>query len=214
MTDNNAFLQDALPIQLIGAGLADHLPDGGLGHLRVIRRPGVFLRPFPVGVFEVRQIDVDFPLQGSQGLHLVIPPAVPDHRHRQGLLQRLGHCVGVVGGVHQVNVVGPGVDQLEENFPQAGEGDFFSEVLLADAVVLAENAAQGAAGKEHGARPPGAGEGRFLPLVESRPGQHRRFWHPAAAAALGAVTAALAGTEGTTDGIKVQVHDSSSSTRF
>ena len=99
MAQNHPLLEYAVLIHLIGPRLADHLLDGRLGRLRVIRRPGVVLCPLGVGIFEVGQINLNLPLQRPEGLHPVIAPAVPHHRHGQGLFQGLRHHLGIVGGI-------------------------------------------------------------------------------------------------------------------
>ena len=201
VADDDAAFQDALAVHLIGAGLADHLPDGGSGHRRVVPGGGVLFRSFLVGVFEVGQVNLHLALQGPQGLHLVVAAAVPHHRHGQGFLQGLGHHMGVVGGVHQVDVVGPLGDEFLKNFPQTVQRNPFAEVLLADAVILAKDTAQGTAGEKDGAGPTGSGQGRLLPVMEGRSGQDGTVGHPAAALGLGAVAAAAPGTEGAAGGI-------------
>ena len=162
-----------------GAGLAEHLQDGRLGRLRVVRRAGILLRVLRRDILQIGQIDLDFPLQAPQGVHPVIAAGVPYHRHRQRLGQQPGHRVGVVGGIDQVDVVGPLVDELEADGPQPLQGDGPAKVLVADGVVLAEDAPQRAAGEKHGAGAPRARDGRLLPLVEGRTGHHRRLRHPA-----------------------------------
>ena len=201
VTENDAAGQDSVFIQLIGAGLAHHFPDGGAGGFRVVGGSGVALGGVRVGVFVVGEIDLNVALQGGQRFHPVIAPAVPNHGDGERVFQGLGDDVGVVGGVHQVDVVGPGGDQLEEDLPQTGHGDGFAKIVLADAVVLAENAAETAPGEEDGPGPLGAGERRFLPMVQGDAGDHGGVGHPTAALGLGAVSPAPAGAEGAVGGI-------------
>ena len=180
MPDDGAPLQQAV-LHHAGPRLPHHLPDGGRCYLRVVRRPGVALRELRRQVLEVGEVDVHLALQSPQGLHPVIAPGVPHHRHRERLFQQPGDHMGVVGGVDEVDVVCALADELQADLPQPLHRYRFSEVLVADAVVLAEDTVQTAPGEKDGAGAIGAGDGRLLPHVEGGPGQHRRFRHPAAA---------------------------------
>ena len=178
-------------------GLAVHLQNGLPGHLRVVRRPGVGRRGLCRHVLEIGQVNLDLPLQRPQSFQALIPPGVPHHGDGERLFQGRQNGVGVVGGVDQVDVVGPLGDELVEDGAQPGNIHRLSEAPVADGLVLAEQAPQAAPGEEHGARPPLPGDGGLLPPVEGRPGEHRGLRHGAAAAALcrGAQSAAPAGTQ-------------------
>ena len=197
MADHHAPGEQPRLIKLTGSGLAEHLLNGGLGGPGIVRRGGVAPGGLRVQVLQIREIDVHPALQGPEGLHPVIAPGVPHHRNREGLLQHLAHDVGVVGGVDKIDVVGPLADQLQADLPQAGDGERFSEVPVADCLVLAEHTAKRAAREEHGPGAPLTGDGGFLPVVEGRPGGHWQGRHPAPALPfrLGAQDPAPAGTE-------------------
>ena len=71
-----------------------------------------------------------------------------------------------MGGRHQIDVVGTLILQAEHHPEEAGGRDGFSQVFLADVVVLAEAAPQGTAGEKNGpaaSRPADAG---LLPVVQ------------------------------------------------
>ena len=168
--DDHPPLQDALLVQDVGARLTDHLLDGSPGDLGIVRRPRPALGIPGIGIFIVRQIDVNGSLQRPEGLHPVIAPAVPNHGDGQRLGEGLRHHVSIVGGIDQINVMGPGVNQRPKDLPQPFHRDLPAKVPLADGLILAKDAPQGASGKKHRARAPGPGEGRFLPEVQRRPG--------------------------------------------
>lgn len=100
-----------------------------------------------------------------------------------------------VGGRHQIDIVGALVLQAEHHPAEAGGRDSFSQIFLADVVVLAEAAPQGTAGEENGpaaSRPADAG---LLPVVEGGPGCCGRVQLAAVAGGHGAVGAAVPGAE-------------------
>ena len=178
--------------------LAEHLPDGIAGHGEVVRCAGQRPGQIAVGVFQVGQVDVHPALQRPQRLHPLIAAAVVHHRHRQPRLQRRQYPRQKVGGRHQLDVVGALGDQLVKYLPQPPGCDVLSRPSGGDAPILAVAAPQGAAGEEHRARAPRAGDGRLLPLVQRRPRHPQTGGHTAIAVSplRRALRGAQAGTEG------------------
>ena len=182
MADDYPAGKQAIPVKGARAGLAHHLPDSGLGCLRIVGGAGIPPCGVAVQIFQVGQIDLDLSLQSPQGVYSVVSSGVPHHRDGLGvLLQQPPHYMGVMGGVDEVEVVGPLVHQLAADPGQPLKGDCFPEVPVADLLVLAEHTAQGAAREKNGPRAPGAGDRGLLPAVEGSTGQHRQLRHPAAA---------------------------------
>ncbi len=75
----------------------------------------------------------------------------------------------VLCGSHQADIMGAFLLEPEEDIRQLARGQFFSEIFLADCVVLAKTAAQGATGKKHGAASPLPADARFFPMVQRCP---------------------------------------------
>ena len=168
-------LGDPLPLPLDAAHLAHHLPDRPGGHREIVRRAGE--RPCQGGirVFQVGQIDVDFPLQCPEGLHPLVAAAVVYHRHRQRPLQRGQDGGQKVGGGHQVDVLRPLGDQLLHDLPQPAAGHGLSRRRAADGGILAVPAAQGAATEKDGTAAAAARQHRLLPFVKHGFGNQRRI---------------------------------------
>lgn len=102
-----------------------------------------------------------------------------------------------VSGSDQVDVVGALLLQLQKNLCQPLDADLLAKMSCADGVVLAEDAAQRAAGKKDR---PGAlltADTGFLPKVQSGAGKLDRIAHTAATGEKAAVNAAVSWTEGT-----------------
>ena len=124
-------------------------------------------------------------------------------RDGEGVLpQQPAHHMGIVGGGDKVDVVGPLGGQLIADPGQPLHGHRFSEVLMADFAVLAEDTSQGTAGEENRPRTPCPRDRGLLPEVEGGPGQHRPLRHPTSAlpAALVPQGAAPAGAQVTDHG--------------
>ena len=77
--------------------------------------------------------------------------------------------MGIVGGVDEIQVVGPLGDQLVADVRQALQRDGAAKVPVADLLVLAEDAAQIAAGEKHRAGAGFPGNARFLPEMKCCP---------------------------------------------
>ena len=78
-----------------------------------------------------------------------------------------GYGLRHIGGSgDQVNVVGAFFLQPEENVCQLPDGQFFSESLLADGIILAVAAAQGTAAEKYGPAAKAPADTWLLPMVE------------------------------------------------
>ena len=87
---------------------------------------------------------------------------------------------------------------LEKDLPEALGGDVLAQAAVAHRLVLAVDAAQGAAGEEHRPGAEAPGDGRFLAVVHGGAGDARRVAHAAKAALPGgAIHAAPPRAEGT-----------------
>jgi len=75
-----------------------------------------------------------------------------------------------VGGRDEVDVMAALALQREHHVGESRRGDLPAHVLLADIVVLAEDAGQIAAGKEDGARAVATNEGRLFAEVRGKAG--------------------------------------------
>ena len=105
--------------------------------------------------------------------------------------------MGVVGGVDQVDVVGALADEIKKDLPQTGDRDGLAKIPVADLLVLAEHAPQGAAGKKDCTGAVCPRDRRLFPFVEGGSGHHRSLRHPAQPPPLsfGADRPALSGAE-------------------
>ena len=196
MADDHAAAQEAV-FHHIGPGLAEHLLYGSGRHGKIIRRGGELGRQCAVGIFQVGEPDIHQPLQRTQGLHPFVAAAVVDQRHGELGLQRREDPGQEVGGCDEVDVVGALGDQLLKDGAETLGGHILAEALRRDGVILAVDAAQGAAGEKHRAGAVGAGDRRLLPVVEGGAGNAQSRGHGAEAVSPigGTRRAAVAGTE-------------------
>ena len=102
-----------------------------------------------------------------------IAGAVDDEGDLQSLHAASFHGLRDEGDVvvrgDEVNVIRALRLQLEEDLREALEAHALPDLLVAQLIVLAEHALQGAAGEEHRAAAFLAGDARLLPEVERRP---------------------------------------------
>ena len=103
----------------------------------------VFFRQAAVIIFKIRKPDVDAIGKLPDGFSPLIAAAVIDHGYvklwpRQ--LQGLADGWEILGGRHQVDVVGALFLELQEDLSESGCGNLFSEIFMAQRIVLAENA--------------------------------------------------------------------------
>ena len=87
-----------------------------------------------------------------------------------------------MGRGNEVEVVAPLPPQGDHHRRQLGASNLASFVALADVVILAEDAAQVAAGQKDRAAAAAAGQGALLAEVRAVAGDHRRGADPAGAA--------------------------------
>ena len=73
-----------------------------------------------------------------------------------------------LGSSHQIDIVRALCLQFQKNFLQTRFGNIFSKAFAADLVVLAETAAQRAAGKKDGTASVKTADTRFLPWMKRR----------------------------------------------
>lgn len=164
MTDYRA-PEELVPMPLRRTGLSHHFPDGILSPGEIVRRTGKVGGQSTVRVLEIRQVDVDFPLQLPERFHPLVAAAVAHHRHREFGLQGRQDGGKKLGGGDEIDVFRPLDDQVFENLAQSGGISGLSHGAAADGGVLAVFAAQGAAAEEQGAAAPGTGQNRLFPHV-------------------------------------------------
>ena len=129
MADDDA-ARHLLVLDHRAAHLAVHLPDGGGSRLGIVRRGGELRGQPVIAVFEVRQVDIDQPLELPQRLDRLISAAVIDHRH--GKLRRQGREDGgqEVRRRDEVDILAALVDQPLKHGAQPGRGERLPEILL------------------------------------------------------------------------------------
>ena len=129
-------------LDLRRADLPVHFLDGRCGDLRIIRRGGERFRQRGIGIFHVRQIDVDESFQLAQRLHALIAAAVVDDR--DGQLRRQGRENGrqEMRWRDEFDVLCAVVDQPFERLAQRGRGEQLSKILMRNLIVLTIEAAE------------------------------------------------------------------------
>ena len=196
MTDDGA-PDHSVPLPEDGAGLPDHFPDGGLGNLRVVYRPGKPSRQDGRGIFHVRQVDIHQPFQLLQRLHPLIAAAVINHRNRKLWGQGRNQRGQKLGGSNKIDVFRSLADERFHCLPQLARIHRGSHRAGADGPILAVAAAQCAAAEEDGSAAPCPCQGGLFPFVDHGFG-HQRGIRAAAypLLSLGPVHAAHPGAEG------------------
>ena len=173
VADDDALLHHAAFVEDRLRALAHHLGEAFLRAFRVVSGTGILLCLRAVHVLEVVEVDVREAVQAADQLGRFIAGAVDDEGDLQSLhatpLHGLRDERDVVVRGHEVDVVRALRLQLEEDLRESLEADALSDLLVAQLIVLAEHALQGAAGEEHRAAAFLAGDARLLPVVECRP---------------------------------------------
>ena len=146
--------------------LTHHFPNGVLRRGEIIRRPGQLRGKGFITVFEVRQINVDFPFQRPDGLRPLVAAAVVDHRHRQLWAEGGQNRGQVLGRGHEIDIFRTPGDQILKNSPQPFTVHRRTGGTAADGGVLAIFTAQGAAAEKHRAAAAASRQGRLFPFVE------------------------------------------------
>lgn len=190
VADEDAFFEDAVGAYFVGAGLTEHLLNGGGGFFEVVRGVAVAFGCFAVHVLEVREPALDFISQESDCVDAFVAAAVVDDGDGQRVSQALEYGVCVMGGRDEVNVVGALADELLIDFFQAVDGDFYAFPHFADFVVLAVDAGEVASCEEDGAGASGSCDAGFFPVMERSSGNDGK--HAAGAVADGAAVTSRA----------------------
>ena len=118
-----------------GACLPYHLEDGQGGAFKVITGVGISEGQTVIIIFEVRKPDIHIIFQGQDGFNGFITAAVVDNgngKFRPGKVQGGRDMGQVLGGCHQVYVMGALVLQVQEDAGQMSCGQLFPEVLAAE----------------------------------------------------------------------------------
>lgn len=137
VADDDAFLHKGricfLPHR--GACLPYHLEDGQGGAFKVITGMGISEGQTVIIIFEVRKPDIHVIFQGQDGFNGFITAAVVDNgdgKFGPGKVQGGRDMGQVLGGGHQIDVMGALVLQVQEDAGQMSCGQFFPEVLAAE----------------------------------------------------------------------------------
>ena len=136
-------------------------------------------------IFQIRKPDGDIRCESPDDLRLFISAAVVNHRNGEFSAYRFQgfeDCGRIHGGGDQVNVVRTLFLQFEEDFGKTARRDRFSKAFLADFIVLAETAAECAAGKKYGSASVAAADAGFFSAVRSSPADSRQERAAAASA--------------------------------
>jgi len=102
-----------------------------------------------------------------------------------------------LGGRHQIDVVGALILETEKDFGQLRNGQLFPKPFMADGIILAETAPQGAAAEKDRAAAFRAADTGFLPVMQGGAGGSDGGSASAVSRCPGPVCLAEAGTEST-----------------
>ena len=155
-----------------GTGLTDHLPDGGGGGFKIVTGTGQDPGQPVVGVFQIGKIYIHLALQCPEGFRLFVAAAVVNDRDRQLRLQSRENGREVLGGGHQVDVLGALGDEVLHHLPQRGGIRGFAHGTAGNGVILAVFTAQGASAEENCAASAFPCQGRLFPFVDHGLGYH------------------------------------------
>ena len=183
----HAGLQYLLLVHAVDPDLAEHLEYRGRRDLGVIFGIRILLRRQGQGILEVRHVYLHEALEHFERPDALVARAVPhdgDAELQPG--QRLGDGPHEVRAGDEADVVHACVAQAEHGVAQFGHGELHASAG-SYLVVLAVDAAQGAAGEEDGAAAARAADAGLLAEVRRGPGGAGQISR--AAAALRAVLA-------------------------
>ena len=151
MADDDPLFQD-LPLQgsvhIRDTGLGEHLLKGLLCHGKIVCRSGIAGGEGRIHVFEVRQIDIHISPKPPKGIDPFIAAAVQNDGNGEAVpdpVQGMEDIGQPVGGGHQIDVLRPFSLQPEKDIGKGIVGDLPAKAAVADLMILAEDAAQGAA---------------------------------------------------------------------
>ena len=168
-------------VQLRPADLPVHLAQGRRRDGWVVPRAGQPCRQLRVGVFVVRQIDVDQALQLPQRLNRFIAAAVVDDGYGKPRRQRREDGRQKMRRRDKVDGLRALVDEAQERFAQGLRCQRLARAAGRDDAVLAIAAAQRAAAEKHRARAVIGTDRRLLAIVEHGARRAQLPRHPAEA---------------------------------
>jgi hypothetical protein len=153
------------------ADLTVHLDDGGAVGLGVVAGGGELFGGVGVGVFHVGHVDVDEAVEQTQGVEVVVAAGIVNNGDRQfataGFHDGLGNWSGEVRGGNEVDIDATETLKVEHDLGELIDGEVAAATAVADVGILAEDAAEIAAGKEDRARSAGADEDGFFAEVRA-----------------------------------------------
>ena len=173
MADDDALLEHAVVVQDIGACLFVHGEDGTGCYVRIVPGTAVAFCHGGVHVFQVRQVNLDFAFEGPDRFYPFIAAAVVDDRYGKRLRQAFQDGPRIRRGGHEIDIVRSLGDEFVVDGLEPGHRDGNPFAIHADLGILAETAAQVAAGKKNRARSAAAADAWFFPEVQGCPCQHR-----------------------------------------
>lgn len=188
---NHASLHNALVVIARRAGLKEHFLNGGRGGVDVVRRVRELLGERIARVFEVRQIHVHQSAEHGERFGRGVAAAVVDDGQLGAInRQTFRHGLNKVVGGHQIDVVNAAFLQHAVAVRQLLGRQRHASAGQRNLVILAVDAAHGAARKKHRTAAARAADTRLLAKVRR---DSRHDWQGAHAAK---AVAAVLGTHG------------------
>ena len=147
-----------------------HAPDCGERPLEVVPHPRVPQGDFGGKILEVGQKDIDEFRRALDGLLGLVGVRVPDDGHSRTIEgKRLFDFVQVMRGRDEVDVVRALRLKVLKDLREFGGSNCLSDLVAADLIILAKDAAERAPAEKDGARPVRAGDRGLLEEMEVRP---------------------------------------------
>ena len=139
MTDQDTACEHTILVKYGIAALTDHLLDGLGSVLEIVRCPGIFLGYIRRKIFEIWKIYIHISLQCPKCFYPFIASAVVYHWYMKkgtNFIQHRQYGREKMCGSDQVDILSSFFLQFEKDFPQSFRRDFFSEISLADRIIL------------------------------------------------------------------------------